>query len=151
MTYTSINTRRERARLYYANNRERIKGYMRDYKRKHPGINQTKDREKVLKYRKSIKARLLSYTSRCKRNGTEFLLSDLEFSNMTSMPCYYCGDKNEYVGIDRVDNTLGYCLSNTVPCCKWCNTMKLYYSKEEFVEKCKKIANNFRSDSEKEF
>lgn len=44
-----------------------------------------------------------------------------------------------YNGIDRVDNSVGYVLSNCVPCCSTCNRMKGTMSSEEFKEKIKLI------------
>ena len=39
-------------------------------------------------------------------------------------PCHYCGlDNNSVagVGLDRLDNTIGYMLDNVVSCCTECN------------------------------
>ena len=66
-----------------------------------------------------------------------FTLTKEEFTNITRMNCYYCNSKPmnitkgkktsgnyTYNGIDRVDNSVGYILSNCVPCCKNCNSSK---------------------------
>lgn len=37
-------------------------------------------------------------------------------------------------GIDRVDNSLGYTVKNTVPCCTICNKAKLDLSEQDFLE-----------------
>ena len=55
-------------------------------------------------------------------------------------PCYYCGSEIETVGIDRVDNKIGYEFDNCVPCCGLCNKMKNSYNSKKFVEHCKKIS-----------
>ena len=69
--------------------------------------------------------------------------------------CYYCGTKpsNEkdaykyhkracaenknnaifiYNGLDRIDNNLGHCYDNVVPCCKYCNSAKGTKTLDEF-------------------
>ena len=39
--------------------------------------------------------------------------------------CSYCGRKaNPYNGVDRIDNAIGYTLTNSISCCKICNKMK---------------------------
>ena len=53
--------------------------------------------------------------------------------------CYYCGDGIKTVGLDRVDNKKGYTIENIVSCCENCNRMKLTQTKEEFLEKVRKI------------
>ena len=35
-------------------------------------------------------------------------------------------------GVDRVDNTKGYSVDNSVPCCKFCNTAKHTMSEGDF-------------------
>lgn len=69
--------------------------------------------------------------------------------------CYYCGSPPEqrlfkthqYAinGIDRLDSTQGYITENIVTCCRQCNTAKLAYTRDEYIEKCIQVANNFRS------
>ena len=66
-----------------------------------------------------------------------FNLSKSEFLDIITSPCIYCGSSldNElnrydfngsfkYTGIDRYDNSVGYTLENSVPCCKICNRIK---------------------------
>ncbi len=91
----------------------------------------------------------------------KFELTYEEFRSIVHKPCEYCGDapydkkyfystkhgkdKDFFVvlnGIDRVDNTLGYTVNNTVPCCKMCNQMKLDYGLNTFFERITKIYNN---------
>ena len=46
---------------------------------------------------------------------------------MTSNVCFYCekfSENRSYCGIDRVDNDIGYILSNCVSCCSNCNDIK---------------------------
>ena len=68
-----------------------------------------------------------------------------DFKNLSQKNCHYCDsvpsnktrlhtsktyDISEYFiynGLDRVDNSILHMLSNVVPCCRWCNQMKLNY------------------------
>lgn len=49
------------------------------------------------------------------------------------------------VGVDRVNNDLGYTLENCVPCCGACNSMKMQLSRAEFLERVKRIYENKRT------
>ena len=57
----------------------------------------------------------------------EWELTEEQFNIIISQSCYLCGlstnDKN-HNGIDRTDNTKGYTLDNSKPCCGHCNLMK---------------------------
>lgn len=76
------------------------------------------------------------------RRGYEWSISIEAFTNFWNTNCYYCGDLIDGVGIDRKDNTQGYTESNSVPCCKMCNEMKLDYTSDAWVEQMKKILTN---------
>lgn len=89
-----------------------------------------------------------SYKQHAKRRGYEWQLTKEEFKELTQQPCKYCGKipsnycgenaqcKNggyTYTGLDRVNNTRGYLLSNVVPCCGTCNRAKDTQTEEEFL------------------
>ena len=46
------------------------------------------------------------------------------------------------MGIDRKDNTLGYTLENSVPCCPTCNFAKRGLSVIEFIEWARRVYIN---------
>ncbi len=53
--------------------------------------------------------------------------------------CEYCGKKIETIGIDRINNKIGYITGNIISCCKICNAMKSSQTQKAFVKQCKKI------------
>jgi len=61
-----------------------------------------------------------------------------EIAKLITSPCNYCGRLSNYTsykgcnGIDRVDNSMGYELSNCVSCCIYCNVSKNNRSLEDF-------------------
>jgi hypothetical protein len=68
-----------------------------------------------------------AYYQRAKKNNITFSLTKKEFYFLISLPCFYCQkifdfktkkSKYSYMGIDRVDNSIGYLWENCVPCCK---------------------------------
>lgn len=71
------------------------------------------------------------YRQTCYRRDRYWGISLEEFKIIAAKPCVYCGlppsNKSHgyrYSGLDRLDNTKGYRLSNVVPCCKRCNSVK---------------------------
>lgn len=92
------------------------------------------------------------YKYSAKKRGLEFILTDYQFYRIIQQPCIYCGrsltnsitwgtrraNSNtprpdfRFTGIDRRDNSKGYTLQNSVPCCKICNYAKMDQSIEEF-------------------
>lgn len=94
-----------------------------------------------------------------KFNGTIMPIED--FIKKSKSPCYYCGLEYSKVlydrrnetkadglfsdtvvkcnGIDRIDSNRGYTITNTVPCCKYCNTAKSTMSKEDFLSWVKRV------------
>lgn len=82
-----------------------------------------------------------------KHRHISFDLTFNQYTNIIKNPCYYCGIEviiKKGSGIDRVDNNIGYTISNSVSCCTWCNRMKSDKSQKEFFEKIKKIGENVR-------
>lgn len=81
------------------------------------------------------------YKSSAKKRGYEFNLTKEYFlSLVVDAICHYCRD-SEFIGVDRLKNDIGYTIDNTVSCCSQCNYMKKSSSVEDFINKCKKIAN----------
>lgn len=95
-----------------------------------------------------------AYIQGSRERGLPFDLTKSEFKYITSEPCHYCGTLPKQVstatnaksshenkrhgtyihnGIDRKDNSLGYLLTNSVPCCKICNRAKSGMAYDEFV------------------
>lgn len=99
---------------------------------------------------------LQSYKASAGKRDYSWELTDEEATVKFRSNCYYCGssrkstwvtengDTYKYMGIDREDNSLGYLNTNTVPCCKVCNTAKLTMSREDYVNHCIKVADKWR-------
>ena len=85
-----------------------------------------------------------------------FTLSNKEFDDLITSKCYYCGVKPTSIrfdkpldkelsicGIDRVDSSQGYHLTNVVSCCKRCNQAKNDMTVREFKTWIKRIYEHF--------
>lgn len=82
------------------------------------------------------------YVRNAERRGFIFVLSFEDYTRLSKQPCFYCDDGTETSGIDRVDSILGYTKDNCVPCCEFCNRMKMAYSQSAFIQQINRIANN---------
>jgi hypothetical protein len=89
-------------------------------------------------YRQSIKGthihRLIKIRKMAAKRNIPFDLSCTWFlEHIWGKPCHYCDGKT-LGGVDRLDNSKGYEPVNCVPCCQWCNTIKLTYTVEEMLD-----------------
>jgi hypothetical protein len=93
-----------------------------------------------------------TYSYDAKRRGFAFDLTKDDFKNITKQPCFYCGENPSkvfgakgnngtytYTGVDRIDSNKGYIKGNVIPCCSFCNTMKMNLNYNEFLFRIKKI------------
>ncbi len=90
--------------------------------------NREKARKNLHKYRRTAKGRFVHAKVYAKNRKHEFLLTFEEYTNEVSKPCYYCNGvfkKTETrIGLDRIDNNLGYLPGNVVSSCVTCNRVK---------------------------
>lgn len=121
----------ENKRKYYQNHKEKLKAIRREYHRLHP--------EKDRAWKLSIKGKLMMYKRGAETRGLVFDFTLEDFKEHWDKECHYCGDKVSGIGLDRLDNKIGYTKENTVDCCFMCNRMKHAFTLEEFINQCKKI------------
>lgn len=100
------------------------------------------------------------YKRGAEKRNLEYDLTTEDFVRIVTGPCLYCGDvltnvskgqgktsgDFQFTGIDRVDSSKGYTLSNSVSCCWMCNNMKGATNKETFVEHIKKMYNHLNKE-----
>lgn len=86
--------------------------------------------------------RYTKYKSDAKRRKISFALSFEEFMDLWQKSCSYCGGTVATIGIDRVDNTVGYIVENIVSACGMCNLMKHKSTREQFLDHCEKVVEN---------
>jgi hypothetical protein len=102
---------------------------------------------------------LKGYKEGAKRRGFQFSLTREEFSKIVRSPCHYCGVESSLTtkgsrgirmehglfrsnGIDRVDNSVGYILSNCVSCCTMCSLAKHTRNRDDFLEWIQRVYNH---------
>jgi 5-methylcytosine-specific restriction endonuclease McrA len=108
-----------------------------------------------------MKALISRYHHSAKKRGLFFRLNLDEFHCLTVSACHYCGaapsrtivfnnkgyTSYRFNGIDRKNNSIGYVLSNCVPCCTDCNNCKGSRSYDEFLSLIRKIFNHINPGS----
>ncbi len=93
----------------------------------------------------SFNSLFLTYKKGATKSNRTFQLTKEQFKILTSSNCHYCGIEPQqshykpdfhgsyvYNGIDRIDNNIGYILSNCVTACKMCNFAKRDISKSQW-------------------
>ena len=96
-------------------------------------------RERTNKHRLTLNGQYHEYKKSAKKRGISFELTQENCEPYFNSNCYYCGDSFIGLGIDRVENTLGYELNN----------MKHTSSKTDFIKQMEKILNNLKLKDEK--
>lgn len=91
-----------------------------------------------------------SYKYNAVKRNIIFNISEEEYSNIVKTDCYLCGKTNskKIIGIDRVDNNIGYELYNCKSCCKYCNYMKNKRELSKFLEHVQKIVKYTKDNEE---
>lgn len=105
-------------------------------KGKYDSINMHKDTRPG--YRGYLEANTIDdIRSKAKQRGKKWTLTPEQAFKLITSECLYCGFKPNWpasrVGVDRVDNSIGYEESNCVSCCKYCNSAKQERTLDEFI------------------
>jgi hypothetical protein len=110
-----------------------------------------KEINNISKMETKLNSYIYKYKFHAKEHSLEFELTKEEFRNLISQNCFYCGREPEEKerrsidvvflanGIDRVNNKIGYKISNCVTCCTQCNKSKGTLTFDEFIAWIKKI------------
>jgi hypothetical protein len=80
------------------------------------------------------------YKRTSQRRSHPFDLTFEDFMRFWRNPCHYCGGAIPTIGLDRVDNDVGYQIDNVVSCCEACNKMKHLDTYEGFLSRCRDTA-----------
>lgn len=97
-------------------------------------------------YEREPKTRYDKYKRDAKRRNYSWELTFDEFMSFWQEKCSYCDVPIETIGLDRIDNTQGYKISNVTPCCSSCNNMKADLEEDTFVLKVIKIYHAYAKD-----
>lgn len=124
-------------------------------------IRKTYKRSNALsKFEASLNGLYYEYNRNAKKRNKIFELTKEQFKELTSQNCHYCNKQPSkifykkrcngayiYNGIDRKDNTKGYTLENSLPCCYECNTIKGEHLTYEEMKVAIAAILNYRRDN----
>lgn len=123
--YTNNSTKiKENAKQWRSENTSKVKKYRKNW------IAENKDKVKTYNktQKSSTKGRYRRAIERASIRGIEFTLSFETYERVISTNCIYCngsfGSVKWGVGLDRINNSVGYVEGNVVSCCKLCNQLK---------------------------
>jgi hypothetical protein len=114
----------------------------RKYRSSHKKLLAGPSKEANRRFRLTPKGKFSEYKFRAKREHYSFQLSFEQFTSFWQKPCHYCGDPIETIGLDRLDSSKGYELTNVVPCCILCNQAKNDLTVLQFLTLCSKIVEH---------
>lgn len=101
-----------------------------------PGLR----KERMRRWYQTVTGKFSLYRDGARHRGISFCISFEEFAQFWQQPCFYCGAPISTIGIDRIDNRIGYESGNLLPCCEFCNRAKRDLSFDEFTEHLQRIA-----------
>jgi len=102
---------------------------------------------------------LSSYQRNARKRNLPFNLTPLQFHSIIENNCHYCGMPPRQLsfkkhvrpvianGIDRKDNSQGYTLENSLPCCTDCNRAKQGKDYHYFVQWLERIKTHRINDN----
>lgn len=98
--------------------------------------------KKTRKYRHH--AEYGKFINNCGRRDKDVEITKDDYNNILKYRCYYCNNVNNpnQIGIDRLNNDIGYTLDNIKACCGECNIMKGVLSEDDFICQTKSIIKN---------
>jgi len=137
---------------YHLKNPNYWKAY-RDYRKKYSKTEKAKAtikryqqtekyKEKYKESRNTLKRTFYDYKRGAEIRNKSFELTREQFALYWKKPCIYCQSDIETIGLDRVDNLIGYNVDNVVPCCKICNYAKSNMSLVDFHSWAIRIGKN---------
>jgi hypothetical protein len=105
-------------KTHYAQEPDQVQG-RKEYKEYHR--EQIKDRRDL--YQRAPHGKFVHNKNASKTRGLGWDLTEEQFVELNSRPCFYCGNRLPETGsgLDRIDNSKGYAIDNVASCCEDCN------------------------------
>lgn len=85
-----------------------------------------------------LSKRFADYRRNSKTRNLAFNLTIEQFDALTDRPCAFCGSE-DHVGVDRIDSSIGYIMTNVQSCCSICNRLKSNLGEEIFLRQIARI------------
>lgn len=102
----------------------RCKACKKKYYKEYYELNKTQINQHSNTYYQLPQRKYYDYRHNSNKRSREFALTFDQFMTFWQKPCRYCTEAIPTIGLDRLDNTKGYLLTNIVPCCSECNRIR---------------------------
>lgn len=113
------------------------------------------NKEEILRYQKSIrhtpKRKYGQARKSAKERNLEWTITFEEYISLISNPCHYCNSPLKEFGgssLDRIDNAIGYILTNVLPCCGTCNNIRNKFLTVKEMEVAMQAIIKFRKEQD---
>ena len=120
------------------------------WKKRNP--DRVKELNKSWAKRFPIKKRLSHARSIARGRGIVCEITDEQFVELWNKVCIYCNmsiTDQTGVGLDRINNDLGYTINNVLPCCGTCNYIRGDYLTVPEMKVAIKAVLEFRNENRK--
>lgn len=149
LRHRCIECNRTYQKMYNVKNEAKQKASRRAYRSKHAEAQRSRARTYNITHATKVKEQRLAYYAVPKNRyarllscaadaGMSVSITAEEYVSIISIAkCHYCDGSLAPTGygLDRKDNSIGYVVSNVVPCCRYCNMVKSdKLSYEEMLE-----------------
>ena len=135
----------EAMRTKYSDNREEVLSSRK--------VRYIAKRDEILKYisnyRKTPKGRFIAARASAKVRKIYFRISLQNYSRLIQQSCFVTNCFNKVTGLDRIDSSKGYRISNVRPSCHRHNSMMNDMTDRETYKKAKEFVVWFESTQEK--
>lgn len=115
--------------------RNRCKECQRAYNKAFPAARRAADK----KYREKPEVRFKKYKASALSRGFKWRLTRDQFMRHWQKPCTHCGADIPTIGLDRIDSSKPYQITNVEPCCSKCNQMKSDWSTQDWYKHMERI------------
>jgi hypothetical protein len=117
--------RRTYARERYRKNKKTIRARVKELRQLKPDIYRARD----ARGHQTPKTRFRYSQDRALKRNLTWTFTFEEYVLMIGQPCFYCANLlgapvKQGVGLDRINNDIGYETNNVLPCCGVCNIMR---------------------------
>lgn len=110
-----------------------------EYSKKYRENTKEERKEYNKNYGQTINGKYNDYKHSAQKRNIKFNLTIEQFISFWQKQCFYCGSEIKTIGLDRINNNIGYELTNCCACCERCNRAKLCMSIDEWENYLKNL------------
>lgn len=124
----------------------RCRSCQKQYSLKHYHANKAKYGKMQSTYRRTVNGLFNKAKSQAVDRNLSWSITLEQYKNLRDQNCSYCSQPlpPAGVGLDRINSDKGYVLSNVVPCCSMCNSVKMHFSIKQLITHLPKMLKGLK-------